>query len=340
MSRRWLVVVALTALLGLGSTPLPQNNFDPLYDGDLGPVADFHFTDQLGRPLSRDDLRGKVWVASFFYSTCKECSKHQWRMAELQEQLAGWPGVMLVSFSVDPAKDTPAQMELFARGYSADPNRWLFVTGPESEMYELIRKSFRQAVEPSPEPEPGAEFDHSFRFMLVDDRGNIRGYVDAKENPHDVPRIGERVKKLVQARYLPSVNASLNGLAGMLLVIGYVFVRRRRILLHQVCMWAALSASALFLASYLYYHFGVLDGRPTYFAGEGWVRPVYFGVLLSHTALAVIVAPLALVTAYLGVTNRLARHRGIARVTLPLWLYVSVTGVVVYFMLYHLYTPA
>src|SRR5437868_10928465 len=113
-SRRLLLVFALVALAAVGGSPLPQQPSDPLYT-DLGPVADFHFTDQLGRPVSRDDLRGKVWVASFFFSTCQQCAKHQGNLAALQDQLAGWPGVRLVSFSVDPERDTPEQMSLFAR---------------------------------------------------------------------------------------------------------------------------------------------------------------------------------------------------------------------------------
>jgi uncharacterized membrane protein YozB (DUF420 family) len=107
-------------------------------------------------------------------------------------------------------------------------------------------------------------------------------------------------------------------------------------------MLAALAVSALFLASYLYYHFAVLGGKPTYFSERApdapvWVARLYYGILLSHTLLAVVVAPLALVTAYLGLSGRFKRHVKIARWTLPLWLYVSITGVVVYWMLYRLY---
>jgi uncharacterized membrane protein YozB (DUF420 family) len=102
-------------------------------------------------------------------------------------------------------------------------------------------------------------------------------------------------------------------------------------------MLAALGVSALFLLSYLYYHFVVKGGQPTPFTGPTAVRRLYLAVLLSHTVLAVVVAPLALYTAYQGLRNRLARHVKVARWTLPIWLYVSVTGVVVYWMLYHLY---
>jgi uncharacterized membrane protein YozB (DUF420 family) len=143
-------------------------------------------------------------------------------------------------------------------------------------------------------------------------------------------------------QWLPAVNATLNGTSAGILVLGYLAIRGRRVTLHKVCMFLALGVSALFLASYLYYHFAVLGGRPTSFSERAheapdWVRYAYYGILLSHTLLAVVVAPLALVTAYLGVRDRLAGHVRLARWTLPLWLYVSVTGVVVYWMLYRLY---
>jgi uncharacterized membrane protein YozB (DUF420 family) len=138
---------------------------------------------------------------------------------------------------------------------------------------------------------------------------------------------------------LPSVNAVLNGSSAFFLTMGYLAIRLRRIALHKACMLTALGISSIFLASYLYYHFVVRGGRPTYFPGQGWVRPAYYAILLSHTALAALTAPLALVTAYLGLRGRFARHMRIARWTLPIWLYVSITGVVVYWMLYHLYPP-
>jgi uncharacterized membrane protein YozB (DUF420 family) len=136
---------------------------------------------------------------------------------------------------------------------------------------------------------------------------------------------------------LPSVNAALNASSALLLTLGYVAIRRRAVALHKTCMLSALAVSALFLACYLYYHFVVRNGRPTPFTGDGWIRPVYFALLLSHTALAIVVAPLALYTALQGLRGRLARHVKVARWTLPIWLYVSITGVMVYGMLYHLY---
>jgi uncharacterized membrane protein YozB (DUF420 family) len=136
---------------------------------------------------------------------------------------------------------------------------------------------------------------------------------------------------------LPTVNATLNATSAVLLTAGYMAIRRRKIRIHKACMLAALAVSTVFLASYLYYHFVVRGGKPTAFTGEGGVRLIYFAVLGSHTILAVTTAPLAIFTASLGLRDRIDKHRRIARWTLPIWLYVSITGVVVYWMLYHLY---
>jgi uncharacterized membrane protein YozB (DUF420 family) len=136
---------------------------------------------------------------------------------------------------------------------------------------------------------------------------------------------------------LPAVNAALNATSAVLVVTGYAAIRCRRVRLHMTCMLSALVVSAVFLASYLYYHLVVMGGRSTAFTGQGWARPVYFAVLLSHMLLAVVAASLAPYTAYQGWRGRLVRHVRIARWTLPIWLYVSITGVVVYWMLYQLY---
>ncbi len=120
----------------------------------------------------------------------------------------------------------------------------------------------------------------------------------------------------------------------MLLSAGYAFIRSGRRREHAACMIGALTVSAAFLVSYLVYH---AQAGSTRFAGEGWIRPVYFTILLTHTLLAAAVVPLALVTVRRAATRRFDAHRGIARLTLPVWLYVSVTGVVIYWLLYHAY---
>jgi len=132
---------------------------------------------------------------------------------------------------------------------------------------------------------------------------------------------------------LPAVNATLNSASALLLAAGYFFIRRGKIAAHRRCMLAALTTSALFLTSYLIYHYNV-GSVP--FPGRGWIRGVYFSILITHTILAAVIVPLVLVTLTRALREDFVRHRRIARWTLPLWFYVSVTGVVVYVMLYRL----
>lgn len=134
--------------------------------------------------------------------------------------------------------------------------------------------------------------------------------------------------------YLPHVNACLNGTSAILLFTGYSFIRARNVAAHRTCQIAALVVSLLFLASYLTYHY---HHGSTRFLGTGLVRPIYFTVLTTHTILAIVIVPLVALTFYRAFRGDFSRHRRIARITLPLWLYVSITGVIVYFMLYHLY---
>jgi putative membrane protein len=135
---------------------------------------------------------------------------------------------------------------------------------------------------------------------------------------------------------LPAVNAFLNATSAVLVVLAYRAIRRLEIQRHRALMLSAAATSALFLVSYLTYHAQV---GSVHFTAQGLPRAVYFAVLVSHTILAVVTLPLVLRTLYLGLKRRDDRHRRIARWTLPIWLYVSVTGVVVYIMLYHLYPP-
>lgn len=137
--------------------------------------------------------------------------------------------------------------------------------------------------------------------------------------------------------YLPHLNALLNSTSAAFLIAGYVFIRLGRINAHRNCQITAVCTSTLFLISYLTYHYYHGD---TPFLGQGIVRPFYFVILITHVILAIAIVPLVLVTLYRAAKRDFIRHRRIARWTLPLWLYVSVTGVIVYLMLYHLYpTP-
>ena len=130
---------------------------------------------------------------------------------------------------------------------------------------------------------------------------------------------------------LPTLNAVLNTTSFCFLLTGYFFIRRRNVPRHKMFMVGALTASAAFLASYLVYHY---QAGSVSFTGQGWVRPLYFFILITHIILAAVILPLALVTLRRALRGDFARHARIARVTLPLWLYVSVTGVVIYWMLY------
>ncbi len=136
----------------------------------------------------------------------------------------------------------------------------------------------------------------------------------------------------VDLSIFPALNASLNAASGMLLAVGHSFIKRQRVAAHRACMLAAFTSSTIFLGCYLYYHFhaGVIK-----FQGHGWIRPVYFTLLLSHTILAIIVVPMVLVTLARALRSDFVRHRVIARWAYPIWLYVSITGVLVYFFVYH-----
>src|SRR2546426_8142152 len=134
--------------------------------------------------------------------------------------------------------------------------------------------------------------------------------------------------------FLPLLNALLNSTSAVLLVTGFVLIRRQRVRAHRNCQVSAVVTSTLFLASYLTYHY--YHGA-TKFAGQGIARPIYFTILISHTMLAVVIVPLVIVTLIRAARGDFFRHKRIARWTLPLWLYVSVTGVLVYLMLYQIY---
>jgi uncharacterized membrane protein YozB (DUF420 family) len=132
----------------------------------------------------------------------------------------------------------------------------------------------------------------------------------------------------------PTINATLNGTSAVLLVVAHSMIKRGRMAAHRALMLAAVCTSTLFLISYLYYHAHV---GSVHFQGHGWSRPLYFSILISHTILAATIVPLVIITLTRALKERFDKHRAIARWTYPLWLYVSVTGVVIYLMLYHIF---
>ncbi len=131
----------------------------------------------------------------------------------------------------------------------------------------------------------------------------------------------------------PPLNAALNATSAVLLAAGFAFIRAKRVAAHKACMLTAVAVSAVFLTSYLYYHY---HAGSTPFQGQGFVRTLYFTILISHTILAIVILPLVIITVTFALRGRIERHRRIARWTLPLWFYVSVTGVVIYWMLYQM----
>ncbi len=137
--------------------------------------------------------------------------------------------------------------------------------------------------------------------------------------------------------FLPPLQAGLNTLSALLLGCGYFFIRRKNRTAHRLCMSSALFVSFLFTLSYLYYHAQVGNVA---FAGQGIIRPFYFTILVSHVILAALIVPLVLTTVWRIIRGQAERHRRVARWTLPLWLYVSVTGVMIYVMAFHIYPPA
>lgn len=320
------------------------------------PLGDFTLTQRDGREVHASDLLGKVWVASFIFTRCSgPCPLVSATMEQLQKDFADDPDVRLVTFTVDPEYDTPEVLREYARRYHADPDRWLFLTGKEADVDRLLSQGFHVGATKNtgPDATPGTAVTHDTHLVVVDKQGRVRAYFSGIPDSEGDNSEYEKGLGLLRrevalrreggpAEFFPPLNAGLNAAAGVLLLLGYAAVRRRLYRVHAAFMLSALAVSAVFLASYLYFHLVLMHARPTYFHDQWpdaprWVEMVYLAVLGSHTVLAAATAPLALVTAYLGLRNRLTRHVAIARWTLPIWLYVSATGVVVYWMLYRLY---
>ena len=151
------------------------------------PAPDFTLTERSGKTVTRDDLKGKVWVASFVFTRCSgPCPQVAGTVARLQKELdlKGTPDLRLVTFTVDPERDTPNELKEYAARYQADPDRWLFLTGKsEAELHELLVKGFKVMAQRSKKAKPGDEFDHSSKLAVVDRAGTIRGYFDGMRDP-------------------------------------------------------------------------------------------------------------------------------------------------------------
>ena len=380
-------------------------------------IDDFSLTERSGKTVIKEDLLGKPWVACFVFTRCAgPCPRVSGQFYQLQKDLKDLD-FRLVTFTVDPKNDTPEVLSRYAESVGADPEKWLFLTGDQNEIFHLIEKSFLMPVEENKGParKPGFEVIHTTNVMLVDKDGRVLGKYNAvddvemaelrrefrklvkeekpkpdtekpeeqqpdspentKQDEAAKPKIpakagmislstpllpivanllaqtedaspaaeadaGETVKTAPAWVYqLPAVNATLNGLATILLMVGYWFIRHGEQQKHKKTMLSAFATSVLFLVFYLLYHFALQSYTGTAsrkFGGEGAIRTIYYFILITHVVLAAAVPVLAWVTIRRGLKQQWEAHRKIAKITFPIWLYVSITGVVIYFMLYHL----
>ncbi|MFO0891316.1 MAG: DUF420 domain-containing protein [Isosphaeraceae bacterium] len=346
-----LTVVAASALLVIATVrPGPATRGVQ----DLGDQAEtlglIHLTEASGRSVTEADLGDRVAIMSFIFTRCQlSCPRISGVMKDLQGRLAD-SSVLLLSLSVDPEHDTPEILRAYGQSYGADPNRWWFLTGARVHIYELILRKFRLSVGENTSPDPDGQNEaivHSDRLALVD-HGRIVGLFRTSE-ASQLEELTSRARRLAApdwVKALPLVNASLNGLCAVLLVLGWIQLRGRvqggeaglllqpRVRRHVACMVLAVITSGLFLVCYLVYHY---QAGSVPFRRQGFIRTLYFTVLLSHTVLATFgVVPLVLLTLYRAVRGEFARHRLVAAFTFPIWLYVSITGVLIYLMLYRL----
>lgn len=298
--------------------------------GQYDRVPDFKLVERSGHPLTRKDLLGKVWVTGFVFTRCAgACPVMMSKMYGIHQS---FPQVQLVAFSVDPAHDTPEVIRAYMKNNSL-PQEWLFATGTYEQMQDLAKKGFKLSMGPGSTPEEPVI--HSDRLVIVDRYGRQRGSFTTADM-EGMSRLEAELKRVlaepaIPVMKLPAANATLNGTSGLFLILGLLLIKAKKPGAHKAAMLGALAASALFLVSYLTAHHFI---GSTPYQGQGVLRTVYFAILISHTILAALIVPLAMVTVYRAFRADFDRHRALAKWTFPIWLYVSVTGVVIYFMLY------
>jgi protein SCO1/2/putative membrane protein len=350
-----LLFVASVASL-LSSAPARAQGLPILF-----PAPPFQLTNQDGQGVSNEDLRGKTWVVDFIFTRCPgPCPIMTSKMVALSKAVTS-PDVRFVSISVDPAFDTPAVLKKYAEVRGATDPRFIFLTGDRKTIYTLAEKGFKLVAQPESARAP---ILHDERFLLVDGGGNVRGVYRSKDDasmaklavdaaavasgaapapadslagddaPPFVTTAPARTQRDVMIAQFPRLNASLNATAGIFLCFGMIMIKFRKVKSHSACMIAAVLSSVAFLACYLTYHY-LNGGKPTRFPDGPW-KSVYLTILISHTILAVVILPLIVMTLVRAWRRQWEAHRRIASPTFWLWLYVSVTGVVVYWMLYHL----
>jgi protein SCO1/2/putative membrane protein len=357
------VLVASSVVCGVGLAIFPPAQVRAAQNlGDKATaLGDFELTERSGRKVTQVDFANRVAIVSFIFTRCPlSCPRISSVMQSLQDKLKT-TNVTLVSLSVDPDYDTPAVLSEYAKRFEAAPDRWLFLTGPKPLIEDVVRKRFRVGLMDAPENEKSPTTEaifHSDRLALVVN-GKVVGLFDSTEPDalKDLVADATRYSLPGWVLALPPVNASLNGLSALLLLSGWIAIRlvrrrssalqagvqgrleisaaaRRGVLAHVSLMLLALTTSTIFLGCYLVYHF---NAGSVSFKQPGLIKLVYLSILLSHTLLATFgVVPLVLVTLYRALRRDFYGHVRIAQVTFPIWLYVAVTGVVIYLMLYQL----
>lgn len=367
-SRALPTAVLLTALVacarpGAGPDVTSSGSPAPRDPVRFEEVPDFAFEDSRGGTLNKEDLAGRTWIGVPFFLECTgPCPSITRDIASrLYPELEG-TDVLIVSFSLDPERDTRETLDAYAQTLGIDRDRWLFLSAPkETDMHDFVRLGLRVPVQRDPSVEAAGEsITHGTRMPVVDGQGRIAGFYELADPTlaAQAPLGLEEAETLLDARFaliadraravaagpspIPLVNACLNGAATVLLLLGIAAIKggaRRR---HELLMKLAFLVSAAFLACYLYYHFVVLPitGGPTRFHGTGVVKVLYLVMLASHVILAVVNLPMVLRTFWLAHREDWVRHRRLARWTFPVWLYVSVTGVLVYLVLYRFNPPA
>ncbi len=302
------------------------------------PIGPFSLTRETNSTVSSDDLKSSVWLTAFTFTRCpSSCPRISTTLKGIQDQLAG-SSVKIVSISVDPKHDTPEILKTYGSKFGADPARWWFLTGNDTEIFSLIQKSFLLSVAPtSPEQQKqGAEeVAHSDRIALVDKDLKLVRFFDSN-SPEELKQLVAEARKRDQSGWiksLPKLNATLNATSFIFLMTGWFLIRNGRMRAHAFMMLTCLAISGAFLSSYLTYHYFVGTVR---FPGTGPIRSLYLSILLSHTVLAVALVPLIALSITRAIRKDFVRHKAIAQVTFPIWVYISITGVVIYLMLYQM----
>lgn len=344
-------------------TPAPDS------DARFYEVPKFAFTDRGGETVTLEHLLGQPWIAIPFFVKCAgPCPSITRDIAgRLIPLLEGTP-IKVVSFSIDPSIDTPEKLDEYVKLFGADDERWLFLRNDSEEaMHRFLNEGLKVPVQRDEDQgNPGLAIVHGTRMPVIDAAGRIAGWYELRD-----PSLGERgipideAEPILAGQYaliaararalagleyvwplrkpsrIPLVNASLNGTAFVLLIAGFVAIRRGKREAHARLMRGAFLVSAAFLGFYLYYHAVVLplSGGPTKYNGVGAAKVAYLLVLLTHIVLAVVNLPMVLRVLWLAHKGDWERHKRLARWTFPIWVYVSLTGVLVYLVLYPFNPP-